>query len=208
MLEKEENLKIKLFAAFGTAIALWTTLPASAITLGFNPTSQSINMGTTTTVELIISGLGAGGAPSLGVFDIDVGYDPAVLGFNSATFGNKLDLYGLGDMQFVTPGAGTVNLYEVSFDSTTDLESLQADSFILATLEFDALSAGNSLLTLSVNALGDAFGDELQADQVDTGSITSTRNVEAVPEPSSLPLVGIGLLALLTLTTRRAKLAD
>lgn len=200
-------MKTNLLAALGIAVALWTAMPASAITLGFTPSSQSINLGNTATVDLVISGLAAGAAPSLGAYDVDVGFDPAVLNFMGAIFGNQLDLFGLGSFQFVTTGAGLINLFELSFDSPAELDSLQADSFILATLSFDTLSAGNSLLSLSVNALSDANGDELQSVQIEPGSITSNRVVGTVPEPSSLPLMGIGLLALVTLVTKRAKFA-
>ena len=188
-------MKIRLIAALATALAICLALPASATIISFSPSSQLVNVGSTTTVDLIISGLGDGAAPSLGTFDLDIGFDASVLTFNGATFGNQLDLFGLGDINSVTAGVGTINLFEVSLESAADLDSLQAGSFTLATLSFTALSDGSSPLSISVNALGDSLGDPLQAELV-AGSINSIRNINTVPEPSSLLLVGIGMLGM------------
>lgn len=198
-------MKNRLFTALGAALVVGMAQPANAITLGFNPTSQSVTVGDATSVELIISGLGTGSAPSLGAFDLDVGFNPAGLSFTGAIFGNQLDLFGLGDVQVATPGLGTVNLFELSFDLPVELDALQLDSFVLATLTFDVLNVGNSQLSLSVNALSDADGNTLQADEIGQGSITGTAGVGVVPEPGILSLMGIGMLGLITLAKMSRK---
>lgn len=194
-------MKNRLITAFGIALAICVALPASAITIEFNPSSQSVNVGSTTTVDLIISGLGDGAAPSLGTFDLDIDFDSSILAFNSATFGNQLDLFGLGDINAVTSGVGIINLFELSFESAADLDSLQAGAFTLATLSFTALNDGSSTLGISVNALGDSIGDPLQAELI-AGNISSISGINTVPEPSSLLLVGIGMLGMSLLAAR------
>ena len=151
------------------------------------------------TVDIVISGLADNTAPSLATFDVDVSFDTAVLDFSGAAFGSQLDLFGLGDVNSLTAGVGTVNLFELSLESATDLDNLQTDTFVLATLSFSVLSGGTSPLGIAVNALGDSLGDALSADII-TGSITG---VSAVPEPATWALWVLGLLV--TMTRYRAR---
>ena len=179
----------------GAGIILAFAAPASAdpITLSFNPVNQSVNPGSPLFVALTISGLGAFTSPSLGVYDLDVLFDPSILSLTNVTFGDpvlgsQLDLFGLGNIAQATSGTGFVNLFELSFDLPTDLDSLQPDSFILAILHFNALGSGTSPLTINVNAIGDSLGTPLAA-QVQQGSVT------VVPEPGTVALFSAGLAA-------------
>jgi len=90
----------------------------------------------------------------------------------------------------VTPGPGSVNLYEASLDFPWDLEDYQAGDFTLATLNVDALVLGTSSLAISHYILSDAWGGSLDAD-LETGSISP------VPEPGALRLLGSGLFILM-----------
>lgn len=127
-----------------------------AQTLTVTPSAQTVDVGDAVSVDLRISGLGDGAAPSVGVFDIDFTFDPSLLSFSTVSYGTGLDVLGLGSLQATTPGAGTVNLFELSFDTADDLNAFQSDSFTLATLTFNTLAFGASQLTLSLNAVGDA----------------------------------------------------
>ena len=87
-----------------------------------------------------------------------------------------------------------VNLFQLSLDTPWNLNQLQAGQFILATLRFDAIGAGESPLTFAVNTLADAEGNPLTADVVGTAVVTVTK----IPEPSTLVLLGSGLVAILS----------
>lgn len=156
----------------------------------FEPWSQEVVIGTPVDVAIAIDT--GEGSEAVSVFDLDVLFDPTILAPNAVVFGDsvlgdQLDLFGLGSIIDATQGVGVMNLAELSLDSPDDLEALQADFFTLATVTFDTLAFGTSTLEISVNALGDAFGNPLRA-YVGDGS------VGAVPEPRACVLFGTGLI--------------
>jgi hypothetical protein len=153
-------------------------------------------------VLLQINGLGNLTAPSLGTFDVNLDFDPTVLSFNNAVFGDPvlgdlLDPTGLGNtISFASPGFGTVELFDLSLDSDTQLNTLQPGTFTLGSVMFDTIRVGTSTVDITINALGDADGNSLSADiQNGTAQVTA---VSSVPEPSTLPLVAtVGMLVLI-----------
>jgi len=176
------------------------TLCRADIFLSVDPSIQTVPLGAQASFDVDISGLGNGTA--LGVYDINLGFDATLLSYSSIVFGNQVDISGLGDIQFVTPSSGTVEVFELSLDSPSELNSLQAPSFTLATLTFDTLAAGsNSPVTLFVNALGDAFGNSITAD-VENASVSITPQ-STTPEPTMLGPLCVGLSILLLLRVRR-----
>lgn len=177
---------------------------SDTITLGIVPSAQTVLVGSSASVDINIVGLGDMVPDSLGAFDLDLIFDPAILAFNNATFGDpvlgdQLDLFGFGSIVDVIFGSGTVNLFELSLDLPSDLETMQAGAFTLATVEFDAIGLGTSPLNVSVNALGDAWGDPLVSAIVDG-------NISSVPEPSSIILFGTGFGIVILFIWRRKRL--
>jgi hypothetical protein len=170
-------VNVALVASF----ALTESASAQVLSIG----SGSIAPGGTDTVDLNISGLGNGTA--LGAYDINVGFNPSVVGFSSAAFGDpvlgdQLDPQGFGTINFVNSGNGTVELFELSLDDPGVLISSQASSFTLATLTFDGVGVGSSPLALSVNAIGDENGNPLTT-SLSNGSITVTSSTTTTAAP-------------------------
>lgn len=196
-------MNIKQFKSFIAAAFLLLTGSTHAsvfINPGVSFTLLSISdiaqTGNSVNVQISISGLGQGSAPSLGAYDLNLDFDAGYLAFSGAVWGdallgNQLDLFNAGDnpsgAELIAPG--TINLYELSLDSVADLYNLQADSFTLATVGFQVLKAGTSPLTLSANAVADAEGNGLAVTTLSTP-------VTTVPLPSAMLLMLSGLLGL------------
>lgn len=168
---------------------------ASAAVLSLQPPAQAVLPGAPVQVTLTVSGLGAGTAPSLGVFDLDLLYDPAVLQFDSVSFGDptlgdQLDLMGFGTVTWVDSAvAGIVNHFELSLDSPGDLDFLQAGAFTLSVFHFTALAPGVAALDLVIHSFGDSLGDPLAT------SVTGS-SVTVVPEPAATGLaMALGTVA-------------
>jgi hypothetical protein len=190
MATKRANL-LGVVAAF-----VLVTCPAStdALTLGVTPPSLSVDAGTSFSVDIVISGLGAFAAPSLGTFDIDLGFDPAVVNPTGAVFTTLLGDEGLGEAISAAGliGPGQFDLFLLSLLTAAELDALQPAEFVLATVAFDALAPGVSALALSIQALGDADGNALDA-ATDDGSVRVVSQV-AVPLPASVVLLGAGVV--------------
>jgi hypothetical protein len=139
------------------------------------------------TVDISISGLGSGGAPSVGAFDLDLFFDPALLAVSTVTWGTGLDIFGLGSIRAATLSSGLLNLFELSLDTPSAVDALQPTAFLLASIAFDGLGTGASPLSLSINAVGDANGASLPT-SVFYGSVSNT-----VPEPATFALCLLAL---------------
>jgi hypothetical protein len=187
--------KILLSICLTSVLLLLQGNPAHAIVIEVTPSFQEVDVNSSVTVDLVISDLGDGIDPSVGAYDLDIQYAPSVLSFpgmSGVTFGDQLDIFGLGSIQSVDYSVpGVINLYEVSLDFPEDLNDLQLPGFTLATLTFDAIGVGPSILDITLNALGDAYGVPLAADLV--GAEIMVNRVEQIPEPGILLLLAAGI---------------
>lgn len=189
-------MRSKLVAWVSAAMATVSGV-ATATDPQLSLSSQTVTVGDVATIDLNISGLGGGTA--LGTFDVNVGFNPAIVSFASAAYGDpklgdQLNLEGLGTVTMTTPGIGTTELFELSLDSPGVLASSQATAFTLATLDFDTLAKGTSALDLSINSIGDQNGSPLSVTTTGGAISVSGAGGTGVPEPATLCLLGLGLL--------------
>jgi hypothetical protein len=175
---------------------------ALAISIGFVPAVQTVGVGASVAVDVVVTGL----EPDqiVAAYDLDVAYDPLVVTAVSVSFGSGLGTLGsevLTDSDLAT--AGIVDFAAVSLRSDADLAASQGDAVTIATLHFTAAALGASSLTLvsappfgiDVKGLADGI---LAFDPVGDGAI------HVVPEPSTLTLLGVGLLGFGGRARRRA----
>lgn len=195
----------KRLVGIAVMAAIWIlggTASAAPI-LSIVPPSQDGALGTPLSVDVLITGLGDGAAPSVGAFQTTISFDPLILAVNTVSFGDpvlgdQLDLFGLGSLFFYDDFiSGQVDLFEISFDSPVDLDTLQAPDFVLARITFDVIGVGHTLLSLSNVVLSDSGGlAAIPVDLID-GEVT------AVPEPAAFALAAFGIVAFYACGRRR-----
>lgn len=144
-------------------------------------------------MDLIVSGLGDDATPSLGTFDLDIGYDTDHLAVDDWSLGNALgdiDLFEAADFSLGDNMMGTLSLAVLSLLDPADLVAGQGSSFSLATITFEVLSLLPGEFTDvtidTVFAAGDEFGDPLDVDGTRAGRIG---NGIDIPSPSALSLM-------------------
>lgn len=181
----DKNIGISTFV--GILSFCWQN-SATAITLEFSPNNQTSNLGSQVMFDLVIADLGNNIAPSLGEFDITLGFDSSIIAFESLEFGEQLNqassTFAFRGETLVNSNA--LNLFEISGELSSDLIQLQPSSFTLATFAFDSIGVGTSELTLDNVILGDETGSSLSF-LSESGSITVIDNASTtVPEASTI----------------------
>ena len=180
---------------------LFTLLAGSASqaqVLTLYPASQTVGLGGTVSVEVRISGLAAGQAPSLGGFNFDLHYDNSKLSFRSIDFGDprlgdQLD-FGQGSSYSAdTTTAGIVRQLGISFALADVLDPQQAADFTLSTVTFSGVAQGTALLSFADVFLSDADALDLPVTLPPDTNPPTTLSITVVPEPRDYVMVS-GLL--------------
>lgn len=182
------------------ALLLWGCSSAQAYVIGLIPSVVPHPSIPQFSVAVVVSGLETEGQ-ILSVYDLTVGFDQSLLQLTNVQEAGALGAESL--FQF-TPGAGNVNLFELSALSDAQLAAQQGDFLTLATLSFIGIGAGTSPLVFSDPfVLGGAQilnPDTGQLEVIDLlalphtivpASVTIDDN--AVPEPAPLLLLALAL---------------
>jgi len=192
-------MKKNIAIAF-SLIFLWAG-SASAVMLSFQQSSLAVDVGTSFSVDLIVSQSNPTAVISVGEFDIDVLYDPTQMAFTGWTLDtflgdSYLDLEAM-DLSWGDMGGGVSDLAELSLLLPDELNALQSDSsFRLASLGFECLAAGQSIIALDAQdpylVVGDGLGNALPLD-LGPGVEVTQGGTAPVPEPATMLLFGTGL---------------
>lgn len=167
-------------------------VPCNAATIDIVPSETMVGIGENISLNIMISGLAT---EDLGVFDINLAYDPTIFEFSSINFGDRLGLPGT-DALDLSLGANSYG--NVNFSETSILYDLgeQPDAFSLGSVIFKGIASGTSMFSISSSSIfGDAAGDPL--------AFTSHPATSSVPEPQSFLMVAFGLVGLLVFQKRK-----
>ncbi len=179
-------------------LSLTPTLALALSSLSFEPSASTGVVGDTILVDLVWDGTGGATPAYLGDFDVDVGYDPSIVNFLGGIIDPDFGVDSFECFDCAVDGStpGTVNLFEISFDSVLDLIANQdglGNRFSLATLTFEGLIDGQTSLSLS-GIFGDEFGDGITPTLLNGDISIGDPGNPTVPEPSTFLLLGSGLV--------------
>ena len=177
-------------AVFVVVLICSAAVPAvAAPMISFSPSPGSVNVGDTFTIDVNVSDV-----TDLYGFQFDFNFDPLRVSPSAVTEGLFLSqgVSGSTDFQAGTNnGAGTI---EFTLGFLLGAVPGVSGSGTLATLAFTATGQGSAAFSLSDVILLDSVGELLDAGMNNEALVNI--NATAVPEPTSLMLIGTGLAML------------
>ncbi len=161
------------------------TLPSFAAVISIKPSSSEVIIGSRFSVDIMIEDSGVN--EMIGAFDLNLQYDPSILQFQEYRLANELG--SISDNRALDLSAGLTKEGVVNISSVSLLDNFynQPNTFKIADVAFNAVHEGTSALGLFNITLGNYFGDEISA-------VIQNSSVQAVPEPSSMVLFGVGII--------------
>jgi hypothetical protein len=127
-------------------VAFGQALPVNAAIIEISPRTGTVDLGDSVSVDIVVSDRTGTNEEAISGFDFDVAYDDTMITLTDASFGTQL-----GDPLFDSftdtsySESGLQDFYQFSYLSDADLIALQSeDSFILASMTFDAIGVGST----------------------------------------------------------------
>jgi PEP-CTERM motif len=193
---------------------------AEASVISVIPSTQTIALGGTATVDIVLSGLAAG--ETVGAFSFLLGFNNSILGTPDSFVANPDNKMGAVPLDaspgFAAGGGSPLSVFYFADGVISEpaLKALEGTGFRLATVAFTGLSEGSSPLTLSISPLAGVFlSDYSGLGVVPATAVNGSVCVDnpatpgnpcgpsAIPEPATLSLLVAGLGAVVARRRRR-----
>lgn len=202
---------VTVYRNLGKAVLMLLTMSATAlantITITYSPSPVTREIGEQWIVDILLDGeIYPGTSENLGLlssFLVGIQYDPAVISFNSAAFGewatgDDWKAYGLPSETYAETRAlgNGYNSVELEVTGTLYPLAVDFDNELFATLTFDAVGAGTSELHRSGFGIGGNNYGDVYLWQSEAGQITVTGDgpPNSVPDGSNtLTLLGLAV---------------
>ena len=192
-------------AVAGAALAL-AGVTSQALEIGFAPQSQNPAVGVSASVDVVLSGLTALDQIVTG-YNIDVNFSGSpTVQFLGGSYGTALGdpILDAFSLLPIAAAGGVIDLSQLSLLSDAELDALQDDSVVLATLEFTAGVDITSLLSISflpddISGIQGVGGQQPFATALNPTAVNGQiiwGEGSTVPLPATPLLVIAGLLAL------------
>lgn len=211
--------RILAVAVLGVATIGLAARGEAAPIISINPVAQTALVGDPVSVNIDVSGLAA--AEEVGGFTITLSFNNAILAGTTFVNDPGAKMGAVANTLDFSAGfsGGTLDLayYADAALNQSALRALQGGGFTLATVNFTAVGNGVTPLTLSFAAPGGAFlsnglgavlPSSAQGGRVCVGEqfvrLQQCPEINAVPEPATIALLGTGVSTLL-MRRRRQK---
>ncbi len=188
---------IKIISGLLLSVMFASSVNATLFSIELDQTD--FNVGQTLTANLVVSDIekdSIGFTSLIADFELDLMFDNSLLSFDSLSFGEKLG-DGLDSLQLDNVTAsGILNIFELSYLLYDELLVLQdgISKFTLASINFDIINVGSGLFSLNNIAAGNDIGTALTDIQSNSTSFITTSGATAIPEPTSVALILVGLM--------------
>lgn len=188
---------IKIISGLLLSVMFASSVNATLFSIELDQTD--FNVGQTLTANLVVSDIekdSIGFTSLIADFELDLMFDNSLLSFDSLSFGEKLG-DGLDSLQLDNVTAsGILNIFELSYLLYDELLVLQdgISKFTLASINFDIINVGSGLFSLNNIAAGNDIGTALTDIQSNSTSFITTSGTTAIPEPTSVALILVGLM--------------